>query len=556
MPDETSMMISHRDSAFVRVAVCLAALALAACDRPTQPIIGSGFANFDGKEAKNGSISSRVLTNKAGVSVLEVRTGTFDNATNTGTPNGWFEKIKYKVILLDGSKDGKKVFERNVNFKKTMPTVFSEVINVCKKEDQDDPDGDGDDKKPHLPCTLQVDRSYVIAIEANVRGVGIDGTKNDVVRDSADFMTDPEIDLSGTKVEEVMTSSPRTTADVLAATKDSNTTYQTRFTNSSTGAGVLATCEVHVFNSANLDVTPSGLTYRWIPNARPAYNATKPASAASDTTTIKPGEMAICEFRMKLSPVGNYTVKVTANALYPDDYDPSNNTATGTISVIDGGVVLPPSGGFGVNATANDIGFYRVYPPLSPSDYRGDSAQRARIDSLALTLLTSSGLTGTYTLTLRLFTVDSVAPVPATDTRDLAQATWTGNLADLWNVARVASNHCASSDQVGSMSVPLARNNNPLQLLICVTNEANTNNYRFGVSVRWGYQNGESFPPVPAGNNTASYGDYLYFHTDLTFSDFPPEKSGHSHAPVALSVDGDPVVHPNFGPVLRVHRYK
>jgi hypothetical protein len=401
-----------------------------------------------------------------------------------------------------------------------------------------------------------VDRSYVIAVEANVRGVGIDGTKNDVVRDSADFMTDPEIDLSGTKVEEVMTSSPRTTADVLAATKDSNTTYQTRFTNSSTGAGVLATCEVHVFNSANLDVTPSGLTYRWIPNARPAYNATKPGSAASDTTTIKPGEMAICEFRMKLSPVGNYTVKVTANALYPDDYDPSNNTATGTISVIDGGVVLPPSGGFGVNATANDIGFYRVYPPLSPSDYRGDSAQRARIDSLALTLLTSSGLTGTYTLTLRLFTVDSVAPVPATDTRDLAQATWTGNLADLWNVARVASNHCASSDQVGSMSVPLARNNNPLQLLICVTNEANTNNYRFGVSVRWGYQNGESFPPVPAGNNTASYGDYLYFHTDLTFSDFPPEKSGHSHAPVALSVDGDPVVHPNFGPVLRVHRYK
>ena len=556
MPDETSMMISHRDSAFVRVAVCLAALALAACDRPTQPIIGSGFANFDGKEAKNGSISSRVLTNKAGVSVLEVRTGSFDNATNTGTPNGWFEKIKYTVILLDGSKNGKKIFERNVNFKKTMPTVFSEVINVCKKEDQDDPDGDGDDKKPHLPCTLQVDRSYVIAIEANVRGVGIDGTKNDVVRDSADFMTDPEIDLSGTKVEEVMTSSPRTTADVLAATKDSNTTYQTRFTNSSTGAGVLATCEVHVFNSANLDVTPSGLTYRWIPNARPAYNATKPASAASDTTTIKPGEMAICEFRMKLSPVGNYTVKVTANALYPDDYDPSNNTATGTISVIDGGVVLPPSGGFGVNATANDIGFYRVYPPLSPSDYRGDSAQRARIDSLALTLLTSSGLTGTYTLTLRLFTVDSVAPVPATDTRDLAQATWTGNLADLWNVARVASNHCASSDQVGSMSVPLARNNNPLQLLICVTNEANTNNYRFGVSVRWGYQNGESFPPVPAGNNTASYGDYLYFHTDLTFSDFPPEKSGHSHAPVALSVDGDPVVHPNFGPVLRVHRYK
>ena len=170
MPDETSMMISHRDSAFVRVAVCLAALALAACDRPTQPIIGSGFANFDGKEAKNGSISSRVLTNKAGVSILEVRTGTFDNATNTGTANGWFEKIKYTVILLDGSKNGKKIFERNVNFKKTMPTVFSEVINVCKKDDEDDPGKDGD-KKPHPPCTLQIDKSYTISIEANLKGV-------------------------------------------------------------------------------------------------------------------------------------------------------------------------------------------------------------------------------------------------------------------------------------------------------------------------------------------------------------------------------------------------
>ena len=57
MPDETSTMISHRDAAFARIALCAAGLALAACDRPTQPIIGSGFANFDGNEAKNGSIS-------------------------------------------------------------------------------------------------------------------------------------------------------------------------------------------------------------------------------------------------------------------------------------------------------------------------------------------------------------------------------------------------------------------------------------------------------------------------------------------------------------------
>src|ERR1043166_1049843 len=437
-------MISHRASGIARVAICLAGLTLAACDRAGDippPSVRAGSATLSGNAAKNGAISARVLTNKSGVSILEVRTGTFDNTTNTGTPDGWFEKIKYTVILQDGSKNGKKIFERNVNFNKAQPNFFSEVINVCKKGDEDDPPKDPD-KKPHTPCTLQVDKSYVIAIEANLKGVGLDGKKTDVVRDSADFFNGPEIDLSGEKVQLVITTDPRVTTDILAATVDSTTTYQARFVNSSPDVGVLTTCEVHVFNSANLDVTPAGLTYRWIPNARPAYDATKPGSAASDTTTIKPGEQAICEFRMKLAPTGSYRITVTANAVYPDDYDPSNNTATGTVTVITGTPVLPPpNGGFGANAVASDYEFYGAYStnPLRFFDFRGDSAQRGLIDSLSSTLLVDngSGLTGSFTLKLHLFTVDRIAPVPATSTRNLADATWTGDLAALVSAAHL-----------------------------------------------------------------------------------------------------------------------
>ena len=117
-----------------------------------------------------------------------------------------------------------------------------------------------------------------------------------------------------------------------------------------------------MFNSANVDVTPAGLTYRWIPNGKPAYNATKPGSAASDTTTIKPGEQATCEFTMKLEPTGSYRIVVTANAVYPDDWDPSNNKTSGTVRVITGIPVFPPPGeGFGSNTNANDFAFYGAY---------------------------------------------------------------------------------------------------------------------------------------------------------------------------------------------------
>ena len=193
-------MISRRSFVLLRTALPLFALALAACDRatdPTQPTLRSGTATFDKKPVPKGVISARVLTNKAGVSVLEVRTGTFDNATNTGTPDGTFEKIEYTIYQNDPGKKPKKIFERNVNFKRSSPNFFSEVISICKKSDEDDPpcehrdgghyddhydhgddhdgyDGghDGHDQKPQPPCPLQAGKSYSISIEADLEGVG------------------------------------------------------------------------------------------------------------------------------------------------------------------------------------------------------------------------------------------------------------------------------------------------------------------------------------------------------------------------------------------------
>src|SRR5258708_17231473 len=381
-------MISHRNSALLRIALCLFGLVLAACDRATDPtrLTRSATATFDKNAAKSGVINVRVLTNKVGVSVLELRSGTLDNTTNTGAFNGWFDKIKYTIVQNGVGKSATKVFERNVNFKKTNPTLFSEVINVCKKGNEDDPSPDAD-KKPHPPCTLQIDGSYTISIEANLKGVGGDGKANDVVRDTAVFYRNPEIDLSAEKVQEVITTAPRVTSDVLLATVDSTTTYQVRFVNSDTDIGIRTTGQVHVFNSASVDVTPSGLTYRWIPNGRPAYNATKPGSAASDTTRIKPGEQAICELSMKLAPTGSYRIEVTANAVYPDDYDPSNNRTSGTVTVITGSPVLPPAGGFG--GDANDYAFFGAFTtnPFTPLDYRVAPPQTPPRASLCPTLI-------------------------------------------------------------------------------------------------------------------------------------------------------------------------
>jgi hypothetical protein len=187
-------------------------------------------------------------------------------------------------------------------------------------------------------------------------------------------------------------------------------------------------------------------------------------------------------------------------------------------------------------------------------DYRGDSAQTAAIDSLSSTVIDGNGLTGDFTVKLHFFTVDSVENMPATATRNLADATWTGDLAALAAIALGSGDPCVSSDLVGHVNTHFAANGNVVKMIMCIRPVPNSVKYSVSISVRW---TPFSSPPLPvsAANGGVSYGDYIYFHVDLSFTDFPEHPV--AHAPVPLNRQPailDPLTS-TFGAILRIRRH-
>ena len=128
-------------------------------------------------------------------------------------------------------------------------------------------------------------------------------------------------------------------------------------------------------------------------------------------------------------------------------------------------------------------------------DYRGDSAQTAAIDSLSSTVIDGNGLTGTYTVKLHFYTVDSVANLAATGSRNLADATWSGSLATLAALALApGGSPCVSSDAVGTITTLLRANGNVAKLIMCITPVPDSPKYKVSISVRWTPPNS---PPLP-----------------------------------------------------------
>lgn len=528
--------------------------ALAACDRaagPTQPLLVTGPSASVSNSAKHGQITARILVDGNGVATLEVRTGQWDNATNTGAFDGSFTKIQYKVY----DERGKQILERNRDFKKTAPTFYTESISLCKAklDDDDSDDNKSAPKLPKPPCGLPFSLSWTVQVKASLKGVQGDPKKSDEVRAVAGVFNNPDVDLAATQILMVIPGPPSYLADLGQVETGTAQTYSVQFYNSprdGATVGVQANCEVHVFQGTS-EVTPGGLTYLWIPNdGSPAYDATVPGSQVSAPVMIAAANVATCQFTMSLPNAGNYRIEVTANTLSPLDFDLSNNTVSGIVQIVAGTPVTPPpSGGPGNNATADDHAYFG--PVVSGvAAFLGDSSQRANIDNLSSTVLTSGELQGTYTLKIQLYTIDGPASAP-TATRNLAKATWTGSLPDIAAAASGASLNCVSSTQFGTMTPTLAANGNVLEALMCVVPSGDA--LDIGLSIRW---RPATEPPaaVTAAMGAQYYGDILYFDTDLKFSDLP--QNPVSHAPVTLSQSGCNTPDMSFGATTCVNRFK
>src|SRR5581483_5288714 len=96
-------MISHRLPTLLLLSALAAPFLTGCSDRltdPTAPAVQAGPASLTTTPTslpKIAQIDARFLIAKSGAALIEVRTGTFDDATNTGTPNGYFDKITYTV---------------------------------------------------------------------------------------------------------------------------------------------------------------------------------------------------------------------------------------------------------------------------------------------------------------------------------------------------------------------------------------------------------------------------------------------------------------------------
>jgi hypothetical protein len=321
-------MISLRSlTHFASVAVV--AVALAACnDGPANPLsrgLSASGANFDGKAgntgnaAKNGDIDVRVLLDKSGNAVLQIRTGAYDPTTNIGTPDGYFQQIQYK--LYDAR--GKQVLTRNVHFKTTGIQSYATWIDLCAGNGDDD--NDDDDANAASECSSKIALNWRVSVQANLKGVGGDDKKTDVVREDGVNGYLPDIDLSHSLV--ALAGVPNAPASAVPA--NVATTFNVDVANlivpggSNTGATAQVSCLVIVDGFPQLPL-PNG--------ARSVLNPNAYGFVGNPVLTVVPNGHTPCQFTLTL-PAGTHKIVVTGVVLSPGDYDLSNNsTVTFTVT--------------------------------------------------------------------------------------------------------------------------------------------------------------------------------------------------------------------------------
>src|SRR5665213_425605 len=190
-------MISLR-SLLTLTTVVGTALTLAACnDNTTSLATGLRPGDADLKASRNssksitGDVDARVLLDKSGNAIVEFHTGTFNDATNTATPNGTLSSLTYTV--KDAANKNKTVTGATVKFSKSVSSYFYH-LSLCQSQGDDDDDDDGSSRTSS--CNSHWGSQYVLTFTANLSGIGTGGKSTGTASGTASVFNLPDIDLS------------------------------------------------------------------------------------------------------------------------------------------------------------------------------------------------------------------------------------------------------------------------------------------------------------------------------------------------------------------------
>lgn len=277
--------------------------------------------------------TARVVVDKLGNATLEVRSGTFDNVTNTGTPYGLIRNVEYTIkspagkVLLDKEE---KVKPANALFTRSI-TVLQPAVTTGKDSD------DGKSKSKIIKPAVLFDPVDVVSVEVTVErprtaSPGHDGHHDRDHDDDDEAVTctvvirapvvqlkpsGQTIDVFVDSIELDLGNNQRVALGQIAAGVSANyiaTIRATPLVGNNTSAPV--TCSVTVFKGTTVVTTVTGTV-----------------TGAASTTSA-----ALCRFSLTLAGNGdldeNYRIQVTTGPITADDIATGNNTLSATQTAI------------------------------------------------------------------------------------------------------------------------------------------------------------------------------------------------------------------------------
>ncbi|HEY4217823.1 MAG TPA: hypothetical protein VGM67_11845 [Gemmatimonadaceae bacterium] len=268
-------------------------------------------------------MDARVLLDKSGNPILEVHTGTFDDATNKATPQGTLSSLTYTV--KDAANKNKTVTSATVKFSKSVSSYFYH-LSLCDSQHDDDDDDDGSSRSSS--CSSHWGSQYTLTFSATLAGLGSNGKSTGTASGTATVFNLPDVDLSQQHLYVVGAGGSQTVAGNV--NPGTATTFSVPFPNNKAIGGVAnkvgaqTVCVVTVDGFPQLPL-PNGVYNKYLnPNAF--------GYVGSATEDIAAGTTGSCDFTLSL-PAGTHKIVVTAGVLYPGDYDLSNNsTSTFTVN--------------------------------------------------------------------------------------------------------------------------------------------------------------------------------------------------------------------------------